>query len=353
LGKAGDLEPGQAALLQDLQRHYNAITTGLAENPIATTAANFPDKFSTPVQLNFNQPPDQNFLAGLQQRAQIADFASKNWQTGGPVSALDKQEVEAARGALSTDDPNKKMQIYGAIAAALPQGIREATLAKIGGGEPKGMAEASAGALAADDPTVAGSIYTGMAAIKAEKRYDPADEGSKIQYQADIDKALPSSIFPLQMRTLPAGPMAALSEMVRDRYAFLAASANDKTYSTSRLQQAVTDVTGGVRYHNGGPLIPPVRGMTQSQFDQTINAVTDQQMQGAMTQTGKPVTADYLQQNAQLETIGQGKYNIKLGRSDQTPIYAYNADGSKFVLDLTKVAPTGAASPMPLNFGQP
>ncbi|KJC35651.1 hypothetical protein UP09_30985 [Bradyrhizobium sp. LTSP885] len=96
-GQAGDLSPGHAALLTDLQKRNAAITKGLDENPIATTVENFPDKFKAPGPLDFSSP---GALAGsLANRAAIAQFASLNWQTP-QLSVLDQADVKQLQTAL-------------------------------------------------------------------------------------------------------------------------------------------------------------------------------------------------------------------------------------------------------------
>jgi hypothetical protein len=65
-----------------------------------------------------------------------------------------------------------------------------------------------------------------------------------------------------------------------------------------------------------------------------------------MTLSGTPITAAYVQQTAQLETLSDGRYLIRLGRRPEEPIYAFRDLGvsgagriKPFVLDLRKVTP--------------
>ena len=348
-GQAGALSPGQAATLKDLQTRYNSISKGLEENPISTAVANFPDKFKTPAPLDFGNP--QNLVAALKQRGQIAQVAAQNWETG-PLSAFDKQDLVAAKGALQNPDPAVKAGIYGAI-ATLPEDVRGATLRKLGGNEPAAMAEAAAGSMMANAPDISMSIFRGQTAMKADPRYDPEKEnGTKATYLSDLDRALPASVFTLQDRTDPAGAYATTATMIKARYADLSAQAGQTTYDSARLQQAATDVTGGILRHNGGSLIAPARGMDQPTFDGILRGVTDNDMAGVRTLGGQPVSADYLRSNGQLESVGDGRYFVKLGADPMRPIYAYgpNPDAaygapvSKFILDLRGRA--GAPSTM-------
>jgi hypothetical protein len=340
----GSATPGSELIEKQLMARTQAIQKGLESDPVATTVANFPGKLKTPAPLDFTNP--QALIAGLKMRGQIAQTGAANWQTG-PLSALDSQEVTAAKAALSNPDPAVKAGIYGAI-ATLPEDVRGATLRAIGGNEPEGMAQAAAGSMMSTAPQIASSIFRGQAAMKADKRYDPTAEiEGKRTYSADLDKALPAATFTLQDRTDPAGAYATMGTMVKARYADLSAQAGDTNYSSGRLQQAVTDVTGGILSHNGGTLIAPARGMSQSQFDSTIRGIGDRDLAGVTTLSGSPVTAAYLRDNAQIESVGDGRYFVKLGNDPAKPVYAYQgANGelpSKFVLDLRGRA--GAPTP--------
>lgn len=160
----------------------------------------------------------------------------------------------------------------------------------------------------------------------------------KTSFQGDIDKALPPSVFSVAARTDPSGDYATTVAMVKARYADLSAQAGQKDYSADRVAAAVTDVTGGVLAHNGGSFIAPARGMNQSQFDSVLAGVTDKDLAGVTTLNGQAVTADYLRSSAQLDSVGDGRYLMRLGRDPAKPIYAYQGATTempqKFVLDL-------------------
>jgi len=346
----GQTDAGTQLVQKQLAARTEAIRSGLQDNPIATAVANFPDKFKTPPPLNV-QDPDQ-LVAGLKMRAQIAQIAAANWQTG-PLSALDSQDLAQVKTALQSPDPAVKAGLYGAL-AQLPEDVRGATLRKIGGNEPASMAEAAAGSLMGRDPAIAMSIFRGQAAMKADKRYDPTTENEgKRTYFADLDKALPATTFTFQDRTDPAGAYATMGTMVRARYADLSAQAGDSNYSADRLKQAVTDVTGGILTHNGGTLVAPARGMGQAQFDGVLRGIEDDDLKGVTTLSGQPVTSAYLRDSARLESAGDGRYFVLLGNDPMRPVYAYQGANSeapgKFVLDLRgrAAAPVGTVMPPP------
>jgi hypothetical protein len=336
----GELAPGQAALEQQLQRRYEAINTGLKDNPIATTAANFPETVRVPAPLNPTSPDE--FRAGLALRARIAQFAQQNWGTRA-LPALDKADATALQATLDRSDPATKARIYGDMTAALPdERIRNATFAKLGEGGPKAMSEAFAGALYAQSPEVASSILRGQAAIHADQRNDPSHEGagSRQTFLDELDRRMPQTAFSLEGRTDPNGSYATMRGAVVARYADLTAQdpAGRKEFSADRLQRAVDDVTGGILDHNGMKFIAPARGMSQANFDRVLFGLNDQDLAGVTTLAGEPVTAAYLQRTARLESYGNGQYRVQLGSDPERPIYAVTGANTElprpFVLDL-------------------
>jgi hypothetical protein len=336
LGAERGLEPGQQALLKDFEQRHAAIENGLKENPVATAVANFGNRFKAPPPLNVTD--DKQLAAGLGYRGRIAQFAAQNWQTG-PVSALDKADTAQVKAALGAADPAGKMQIFNAIATALPEDVRNATLAKLSKDDPAMMVSAAASTMMREAPDVAQSILRGQNALNADPRYSPEKE-DKVAYSSELEKRMPASAFTLAGRTDPTGPYTAASSMVKARYADLAAQANDTSgkLDTTRLQKAVDDVTGGVLDHNGGKLIAPARGMSQRQFDGVVWGLNDADLAGASTLSGQAVNTGYLRGAAQLESIGNGRYFLRLGKDSSNPIYAYRYANTeapqKFILDL-------------------
>jgi hypothetical protein len=351
-GAIASLPVGGAAQ-KEMRERTNAIMAGLDKDPMQVVQNYFGDKFAPLPPLQLDDP--QALRDGLAERARRAQFAAQNWQVGTPA-ALGGADLAQVKGALQNPDPAIKAQIYGAI-ATLPPDVRGATLKKLGGNDVNSMAEAAAGSLLRSAPDIATSIFRGQQAMKADKKWDPtAEPGGKASFDDDLGKALPASIFPLHARTDPTGPYATMGAMVRARYADLSAQVGDTKYSAERVKQAVEDVTGGVLYHNGGALIAPARGMTQGQFDGVMAGVTDKDLAGVSTLNGAPVTADYLRNSATLQSAGDGRYFVTLGRIAAAPIYAYQYANTeapqKFMLDLRGRRPAVASpedSAIPIN----
>jgi hypothetical protein len=161
---------------------------------------------------------------------------------------------------------------------------------------------------------------------------------------------LPPSVFGISGSTNPTGDYAQTIQMIKARTAYLAKQANDTNYSASRVQQAVTDVTGGTVRQAGGITLPPERGMPQRQFEGVMAGLTDQDLAGVTSQNGKPITANFLRAYGRLEAVGPGQYLVNFAKqgADQ-PIYAHTgwdtAQPFPFVLDLKGRQPQPLPTP--------
>lgn len=329
--QAGTLAPGQSRAYGDLERKLNFIRNGLKDDPVSTVVSTWPERFKPFAPIDPTNP--DSFRAGLAARARVVDFGAKSWQVEVPA-ALDSADLGAVRAAIDAADPQTKARIFGDITAALPEPIRLATFAKLGEKGPAAMVDAYAGALFGQDRNAATAVIMGQRAMLADKRFDPLAEDKKGFHDA-FDRALPPTTFGIGAVTSDMGAWATVRNAARAHYAFLSAQAGDTSndLNEERLRQSITAVTGGVLTHNGGKLIAPVRGMTQSQFDGVLWSVTDQDLAGVTTLSGTPVTAAYLRSRATLESVGDGQYQVRLGNDLGKPIYAHRS-GAPYVLDL-------------------
>ena len=292
----------------------------------------------------------------MQNPASIPDALNQRAALSAHIQQLDKSEAPPILAGIGSQIKNVldnspvavKAQIYQAI-SQMPEEQRNMALKELGGNDPAHMAQAAAGSMMKDRPEMGTSILNGLEAMKNPdlKRFDPeTEDGNKRAYYGDLDKVLPTSVFPQSSLNDPSGPYATTAAMVKARFVDTAVRAGDSGYTTAKLQAAVNDVTGGILSHNGGSLIAPVPGMEPPTFDRVLKGITDQDLQGVQTIGGTPVTADYLRQSARLESIHQdGKYLVRVGgfSPGAPPVYAYQ-NGSRFVLDLngkTPVAATG------------
>jgi transglycosylase-like protein with SLT domain len=286
-----------------------------------------------------------SFRAALRQRGQIVQGVAAD--QGVPVgSALRDSELGSVRAVLSSNDPTVKARMFSDMQAALPEDVYKATLAKLGQNGPDAMLDAFIGGLFQKSPELAKSVMQGRDAIKTDKRFAEDDK----DFRQEFDKLLPPATFSVQGISDPSGPYATMRSAVLARYADMSVKANDTSgkVNNSRLKQAVYDVTGGVLTFNGRTLIAPERGMTQDRLDSIIWNLTDADLPGVGSGSGKPISARDLYENGKLESIGEGLYLVQLGSDPLRPIYAMKWDVSgnaePFILDL-RDRPEGPAAP--------
>jgi hypothetical protein len=355
--------PGADLVLKTLQERTAAIRKGLDNDAVPTIIANNPQRLKTPEPLDPGNP--QQFVQGLAMRAQIARFGAQQYGVP-PLSALGSGDVQRVQAALANPDLGAKASIWGML-ATLPEDVRNPTFEKLAKGDPNALAEAGAGSMMSTDPEMAKSIMAGLQIMSRNdkgilKQFEPKPGGAE-GYDADLFKALPPTAYGAETRLDPSGNYAKVDQMIKARYAYLAANdPKGAEYSSARLNQAVNDVTGGTVRLNGAKTVAPAPGMPQATFDGIMQNITDRDLQGATNLNGVPLTANLLRQMGHLEAIGPGRYNVNLGGPGEKPIYAYSGWGDtpesaapggprKLVLDLTgrQPAPQLMAQPIPLG----
>jgi hypothetical protein len=117
------------------------------------------------------------------------------------------------------------------------------------------------------------------------------------------------------------------------------------TLNTSRMDEAVQEVTGGLLSIGGGmfsrgyKIQPPRYGMTEGEFKDLLNVADYSKAKG--------FKAEDIKKHGIFESVGDGKYLVKVG-----PGYV-QSDSGPFVLDLGALvnramtgANTGAAAPL-------
>ncbi len=283
-----------------------------------------------------NAPLDDTMIGSLKNRDAQAQVAHTQW--GGSGSPLTVQEAEAWHQKYSDGTPSDRAAIVGQFAKALsPQTFAAALPQIVSGTNAKSdrPGVAMAAGLFGRAPEIAASILQGIDAQRTDDKYVPTGT-NKATYDSSRASYLPAAAFNVASRTDPKGAYSSMQDAIDARYAFLSAQAKDNSgnLNTSRLKQASDDVTGGVLAHNGAPVIAPVRGMTQPQFDGVLWGVTDADLAAAQTTGGKAITADYLRSGAKLQSVADGRYLLQVNRDDDHPQYAATKLGMPFVLDL-------------------
>ncbi|MBR0700176.1 transglycosylase SLT domain-containing protein [Bradyrhizobium diazoefficiens] len=293
-----------------------------------------------------------DFISTLRNRDAQAQIAHRIY--GGSGSPFTAQEAEGFHQRYADATPQDRIAIIGQLAKGLsPQTFAAALPQVVSGTSAKtdrpGITMAAG--LYSQAPEVAGSILQGVDAQKTDEKYVPTGTNRQT-YDSSRASYLPAAAFNVASRTDPRGSYASMQDAIDARYAFLSAQAKDVSgnLNSSRLKQAVDDVTGGVLTHNGSAVIAPARGMTQAAFDGVLLGLTDADMAGAMTTSGKPITADFLRGSTRLQAVADGRYLVQINRDEGNPQYAATGDGKPFVLDLRGRKPALASATVGPSF---
>lgn len=354
------LDQVDARRLEMAREIVQQTTKRLEEDPLSHTMSAMGDTTTLPTPGKLDVGNSTAFVSGLKERAQWAAMGTRTFQTSA-MPAVTAAEATQIRGALDAADPAGKARIYRDI-NSLPPATRAATLTKIADSKGAGgMIEAFAGSMFGIEPAVGESIIRGQQAMKVKDTFNLEKSSNSDAAIASLDKALPPGTFSLAARSDPKGAYATMRGAVIARAADIAnTDPNFKgEFTDSIIQRAVNDVTGGIVSHNGAPAIAPIRGMTQRQFDARMWGLKDTDLIGVTTQSGAPITPGYIRDNAQLESIADGRYLIRLGRDAEKPIYAFRDVGAAvqgrmrpFVLDLRGISPD-TTKPDPFSLAMP
>lgn len=323
LGAQGKLPAGAAPYVEDMEKQRAEIHTGLGKNPVATVIGKFGSKFETPPPIN--PASSEGFRAGLQARAKIVQFGAQLWETPA-LSALDEADVQHVTAALASGAVADKLRIYSDI-NSLPEANRTATLAALGSKGPNAAVGAVAASLLRQAPEVAAGILHGQSAMQTNDNFVPNKGPNAAIYTTAKAQLFPITAFNLASRGNPTGSYSTTDTAIDARYASLSAQAGDVSgnYNSARLKQAVEEVTGGILYHNGAPIIAPYRGAEQRNLDGVMAGIKDEDLAGMTTGSGKPISADYLRTSTKLHAIADGRYLVQVNQKDSDPKYAMQA----------------------------
>lgn len=252
----------------------------------------------------------------------------------GNISALRPEMQQQVARALAASTPQDSVKLLGSMAANMSPETYRATLANLYS-DGQSRAVAAAGALVPDNPAVAEGVLRGQQLLKENPLLAPKKTDANT---ASIDEILPSTGFAPALE----GARQSLLDAATARYADLSNQSADTSgeLNEERMQQAVSEVTGGLVDMNGTEIIAPKYGMSQDDFDQTIADLTDDAMRGAVTASGVPVKAEDLRNEGRLRAVADGRYVLEFGSPDR-PSYAMRQQSpgnyrspSVFILDL-------------------
>lgn len=302
-------------LLKDLDQQLRAKREALGSDPLGWAARQRGAPDLAPV----NWSDAAGSTAALQQRQRLALQTEAVYGTGA-APVFTKTEIDTLKGVYDDADAAGKTRIVGTLAGALDERHLAATLDRLGEDRPALLV---AGSLWKSNREVAASVLRGDAARKAEKTLVPKADQTLLTAVNDF--------FGQALAALPQQRAQAVDAAMA-RYADLSVAAGDYAgvLDERRLTQALADVTGGTVRWNGALVIAPKSGMTDSGMADLMRGLGDADYAGAVTPSGRAVTARDVARLGRLVDRGAGRYSIVL--NGETPVLG--RDGRPFVLDL-------------------
>lgn len=319
----------QQQILSGLQDAQKAQAQALKDDPIGYAARK--GMVAPPPALDLANP--DSWAGTFQNLQNSVDVLALRGMVGNISALRPEMQGQVAR-ALNNSTPQDSVRLLGSMAENMSPETFKATLNGLytSGQAP---AAAAAGALVSVNPEAAEGVLRGQQLLKQNPLLAPKKTDSNTQA---IDDLLPPKAFAPSLE----GARQSLLDAATARYADLSNQVGDTSgeLDDTRMEQAVKEVTGGILEMNGNYIVAPRYGMSQDDFDQQLSALTDEDLQGAVTSTGQRVTARDLRNEGRLRAIADGRYLLEFGSAD-APTYVmrqpspgnYRAP-SAFVLDL-------------------
>jgi hypothetical protein len=319
----------QAQIISGIEAQEKARTQALKDDPIGFGVRQ--GMISAPPPLDLSQP---DTWAGTFSALQNGADVMKARGQVGTISALRPEMQAQVSRVLTSAPPQEAVQLLGSMAANLSPDTYSATMAALySSGQSR--AAAAAGALVPNNPEAAEGVLRGQQLLKENPLLAPKRNDDNTVAINDI---LPPSVFAPTLE----GARQGLLDAATARYADLSAQAGDTSgeLNADRMEQSVKEITGGILEFNGSQIVAPRYGMSQDDFDKTVEAISDQDISAAMTSAGTSVRADDFRDQGRLRAVADGRYLLEFG-SAESPSYALRRPSpgsygqpSVFVLDL-------------------
>jgi len=294
----------QQQIISGIEAASTAKAKALADDPLGYAMSR--GFIGATPALDLTQPDS---WAGTFQTLQNGVDVLRNRGEVGNISALRPAMQAQVSKALAGSTPQDAVQLLGSMAANLSPETYMATLNSIAS-KGEGKAAAAAGALVGQNPEAAEGILRGTALLRENPLFAPKKNDDNT---AAINDILPPTAFAAGLE----GSRQTLLDAARARYADLSSQAGDISgdLNDARMQQAISEVTGGLVEFNGGDVVAPRYGMTQDQFDEMISRLGPNDLAGAVTPSGQPVSVDELRSGGRLRAIADGRYVLEFGPS--------------------------------------
>lgn len=218
----------------------------------------------------------------------------------GEISALPPTVEQDLLQRVSRATPGETLGFLSSMQRSLAPSTYQATLSKLYGSG-AGRTVAAAGAVASYNPEAAEGILRGQMLLKENPNLAPKKTDDNA---LAVDEKLPTQAFAAGQE----GSRQFLLESATARYADLSHQAGDTSgeFNDTRMQQAITEVTGGVVEMNGYSVIVPKYGMTQDDFDKRLSQLTDADLADVVATNGVAVQARDVRDQARLRAVADG-----------------------------------------------
>lgn len=269
-----------------------------------------PDRYSAAVDAGLVPPTPLDITdpTSVAARMGAADEIEARW--GERTSGIRDDEIETIKTQLDGMTPEDQAATLGAMSSLMGDKF-ERVLPQIASKDPS---TAMAAKLGQARPQLAAEVLRGRQLIK---------EGAVQSASADDYATAAQSMLGTALMHSPSAYAAVLESATAldaERRFGAGGTAKD-SYDEDGFRQAITDITGGVYEYNGQAIIAPDPGVDEDTFEQVVQAIDDADLSTATDEgravlptlsTGGRLTAEAFKKYATLESVGDGKYLVKV-----------------------------------------
>jgi hypothetical protein len=267
------------------------------------------------------QPFDVNsdIIAQLEQRQDVSLTAKAKFNV--ITHGLKPDEVTDLGNYLNTLDPQSQAVQVANIKGALGTDSAADLLAdlKIKGAD----TIAFAGMLALENQDLLSTELLESSALIKDKKISTPKESEFLEAMASAP--LPQYFLTEQKKDI--------YDAARKIYSKRAFDAGVTELDTSLLDAVVRDLTnGGAMEYNGSLIEPPIKGMSEDEFYDFADAITEADVGPVVTKGG----LNAVLKDANLQNVGRGRYLVHPNQVDETSVLL-TPKGDLFVLDFNEV----------------
>lgn len=282
---------------------HNAKRIALSKDAFGYGVVAHRDLVGQVPDLDFSKP--QELSQSLRTRSMQADKIGAVERVG--VLPMTTEELGRLSNAINVGNASQNAELLASLTDGLGARHMPNVLAAIQSDSKKAGAFTVAAGLSFRDKQLGRDILFGMEAKQANKDLLPTNDIALRQAQQDY--------FGNALFARP-DAQASMYEAALSLYAKSSAEAGDlsKVVNSTRFKEALNRITGGIVSYNGQKIVSPQPGMSQPEFDALIKGLTDADIgQIPKAADGSSVGAESIRRNGTLYSIGDGKYQVRIG----------------------------------------